>query len=171
MTALECKKHRLSQNQDGGWRLTLNIHPHDEMPDWLLKAAPGQRMGVALVPITDEQNQERAALPKSKACNPDPEAASPAAGHPEGAAPVPPKVKRKWEDMAIVTRAAMMCEDTRAWPILRAITQWKVEDAEDAANAMRIYCGVDRRRDIDENPSARKRFEGIETEYLRATRP
>ena len=53
--ALESKLHRLAKNQDGGWRITVNTHPSDVLPDWLLRAAPGQRLGVAIVPIDDER--------------------------------------------------------------------------------------------------------------------
>lgn len=161
---LEAKKHALRQTQEGAWILTINVHPND-MPPWLLTAPMGQRLGVVVAPLTE--SAERAAQQVVPASYPAPEAASPAAGQPAGAAPAP---KRKWGEMAIVTRAAMMCEDKRAWPIIAQITGWDVENPDEAAEALREYLQC-RRREIHNYPLAVTKFEGIETEYLRATRP
>jgi hypothetical protein len=51
--SFECKKDGLRQNQDGGVRLTLNIHPND-MPASLYTQPMGQRYVVSVVPIGDD---------------------------------------------------------------------------------------------------------------------
>lgn len=60
----ECKKDALRQNQDGSWKLTVNIHP-DEFPPSLTMNAMGQRYVCALVAIDDnEQPLDRAVVPQ-----------------------------------------------------------------------------------------------------------
>lgn len=176
-TTLEAKKHALRQAQSGEWVLSIVIHPQDEMPVWLLTAPMGQRLGVVVAPLHEDQERAAASptppgLQSRSVQDTAPEAASPSrGGEPGGAGQVAsPKERTPWRDMKIVTRAAMMCEDARSWPVLRSLVGWpKIETAEKAAEALRLYCDVESRKDIINKPVALQRYMAMESHYLVAT--
>lgn len=172
--AVEAIKSSYRQTKDGV-SVTFVIHPQ-EMPDALALAPLGSRWMVALVQVGDDEQPIREQAAQSGRPDTSPAPIAPrspgAAGKPDGAGPALPKVKRKWEDMAIVTRAGMMCSDERAWPVFdRFHDKAPILCEREAEIFLRAYCGVMSRTQIDDNPDARHNFLGIETEYLRATRP
>lgn len=174
---MEAKKHALRQTQEGSWILTLNIHPSD-MPPWLLTAAMGQRLGVVVAPLHDEKNAEQAA--QSGRPDPSPAPIAPrspgVAGKPDGAGPALPKVKKRWADMNITTRAGILCSDDRSWPVIERLYNGKfkydceicVTDEQIAVTALHMICGVQSRKDILPDTPALGRFQMIESEYFAA---
>ncbi len=51
---MEMKKDKLSQNQDGAWKITFNVHPNDMHQD-ILTHHMGQRYQAFFVPVGDDE--------------------------------------------------------------------------------------------------------------------
>lgn len=140
--AFECKKDRLYQTQDGLWKLTVTVHPND-MPDWLLKAPMGQRIGAtALQEIREDE-------------------------------PVPEKPKERWADKSPAQQAGIRCQDERfriwlfdAYPDESDIGFVSGEHA--AAATVRKICGVQSRSELNTNTDARVRWAALDTEFMQA---
>lgn len=134
----EAKKDRLVQVQTGEWKLTLTVLP-ESMPDWLLRAPMGQRIGAAALHEIGEDEKPVVGSAQS--------AEKPA--------------REKTEGERAVVRAVMLCQDP-------AFKQWFDEpDAtdEEVAVTLRAKLGVASRSELATNEEARARFEGIEADF------
>ena len=147
---IEAKKDGLRQTQDGLWKLTLAVHPNDDLA-WLLNAPIGQRLGLTVAALKDEI------------------AESSSQGQPSSGDAVSPTVssanlpKRKWEEMPLSQRAALRCHDVAFIDWLRA------QDSEHAADMVRRRCAVHSRSELDTNPEAAAKWFQLDARFLTET--
>lgn len=152
----EAKKDRLYQTQDGLWKLTLTVQQCD-MPNWLLRAPMGQRIGAAALheigddekPVTDAEL--KAECDRFNAAQNKPE---------------------KTEGERAVIRAAILCSDIE----FQAWSRKEFEAAQGApvsgmwgpsttATWLRSRLGVSSRSEIATDSAALDKFLKMETSF------
>ena len=140
---IECKKDRLAQNQDGTWKLTLTVAP-DGLPDAVMKASPGIRYRAFFVEVDDQEEPVKHA---------------------------PEKPKKRFHELPLSQQAALRCGDESFWKFASQYDRelWdeskSLDSAEVAADFVRVYCGVESRRDLDNFTAAGGVWTGLDAEY------
>lgn len=139
-TPMEAKKHGLTQRQDGGWTLSLNIHPND-IPTWLLAAPMGQRLAVVIAALNDDETTE---IPK------EPE-------------------KKRWHQLKRSCQAALACKDYgfQEWIGVMSKDPFKRED--ECADRVRTLCAVGSRSWFDQDEGAGETWDSLYMKYLAET--
>jgi hypothetical protein len=76
-----------------------------------------------------------------------------------GVAKPEPKEKQKWDDLKLSMQAGIRCEE-------KAFQRYfNVKDAESAAEAVRLDCGVDSRSGLNDNPEAAAKWRDLDRSY------
>lgn len=112
---IEGKKHALRQLQDGQWVISFTCHPNDQLPDWLIRALPGQRVAITVALLNDE-TQASGHPPAVPPPAPGSSAETPpASADVREAAPIPiphhPRPKRRFHELPLSQQAALLCRD------------------------------------------------------------
>jgi hypothetical protein len=78
-----------------------------------------------------------------------------------------PKEKRRWEDLKLSMQASIRCNEPAFWKFLERDMRGagNIENAEDAAAFVRMFCRVDSRSSLNTNPSAAVYWRGLEAQY------
>jgi hypothetical protein len=165
---LEVKKHKLSQNTDGTWQLTLTTNAEDMNKNPVfLQARMGTRYLCVLVELTDDD--EESAHRKAETT----------ARHLVGtqektaenlAAQDVPKFGRppeRWEEMSLAKQAGIRCGSARFWKFLIDVYGYDVTDTETAAEAVRTHCGynVTSRAQFDTYEDLGNAWKSLDAEY------
>jgi hypothetical protein len=75
---------------------------------------------------------------------------------------VEPKEKRNFEDLPLPQQAALICNNERFWRFLRSERGYKnVHDEQAAADALRLLCGIESRRELETNKVAASAFNHV----------
>jgi hypothetical protein len=128
--SLEVKKDGLQQRQSGDWMLRFTVAGTD-MDNRLTNAAMGTRYACVLVEINDDETPV------------DHEA----------------QERDKWRDLGPAKQAALRCKEPVFWAFLRERWKYpKVNDEATAANAVRDYCGVRSRADLNRPEFSKERL-------------
>jgi hypothetical protein len=143
---MEVKKDGLQQRQSGDWTLRLVVQQTD-IDDRLTKAPMGTRFVAVLVEIGD--NEEPVVSPSQSVPQATVNQPATSNGHQPDAANVAGKVKREWGDMSPAQQAGLLCNDPAFQKFLREDRGSTCQDAETAARAVRVICGVKSRSEIN----------------------
>lgn len=147
----EAKKHAYRQTQDGVV-VSFVLHPQ-EVPEGLALAPLGARYVLALVELNDDETPKEASKPS--ALRPQPVSDEPRAG-----------AKRDWRDLPPSQQAGIRCEEAAFGVFLKdAKTDDFDEAAEDAAEAVRLICGVSSRSELNTNQKARVIWHQLNDQY------
>jgi hypothetical protein len=78
-----------------------------------------------------------------------------------------PKEKRRWEDLKLSMQASIRCNEPAFWKFLESDMRGagNIQNAEDAAAFVRMFCRVDSRSSLNTNPNAALDWQGIEAQY------
>jgi hypothetical protein len=77
-----------------------------------------------------------------------------------------PKEKRRWEDLKLSMQAGIRCEEKAFQKYMRSGESFfNVKDSESAAGAVKLYCGVDSRSGLNDNPTAAKLWKDLDRSY------
>jgi hypothetical protein len=78
-----------------------------------------------------------------------------------------PKEKRRWEDLKLSMQASIRCNEPAFWKFLESDMRGagNIQNAEDAAAFVRMFCRIDSRSSLNTNPSAALDWRGIEAQY------
>lgn len=138
MSIIGASSVRVATLADGSLRLTLDIEPRDAQAAFALFGAPGR--AVALAALKDGSGVV-AGFPVT-----EPDVGNPISEKPKGG---------EWAKMA-----GMWCADPDFWVFLNQTypNDDYVENAEHAAMAVRIYCDIESRAELDHNPAALELF-------------
>lgn len=135
----EAKKHGLRQNQDGLFKVSLTVHPNDMLTEFI-NAPMGQRFAVVLVAIDDDESPKDLAKPK-----------------------------RLFKDLPRSQQAGILCNDNK-------FINWASEKISFPAGAwpgveqaIREYCKVDSRSDIDTNDYSSSIWDRLVSRYRQET--
>lgn len=152
---IEAKKNGLYQRQDGLWKLSLTIHPHDDLA-WLLTAPMGQRLGMTIAALIDEQNAgaELRDPPSRAGSTP-----------PVDAPQAPPAVKRPWHTLPLSTQAALLCQDEAFQEWLVGYQEIGKPDADETARQLRNRIKVVSRAELDKDRDAAARFMALVAQF------
>jgi len=137
---------KISMTQDkNGHILKLSVHPSD-MPEEVMRDWVGQRYMIALVRLNDQDE------PMSN--NPAPEK----------------KTDYPAEDILAVKLAGTLCSniDFQGWLCVEGMADGISE--EDAARAVRKYCGIASRKELKNNKEARKKLHSLRDEFAASLR-
>lgn len=149
----EAKKHGYRQTQDGVV-VSFVLHPQ-EVPDLLATASLGTRYMLALVEVADDESPKEVVpnpAPQLSGQHNEPPRSVRGVRHPSGA--------KSWHTMRPSQQAGVLCNDPVFWKFLNegvrleangAVKKtWsrRVENVQDAANAVRHLCAVNSRADI-----------------------
>ena len=134
VAVIEGKKDGLRQSQDGTWRLTLLVHPND-MPPWLLTAAMGQRLGMVMSALNDDETPIETPSDKS----------------------VP------FDDLPLAQQAGILCNDPAFARWLSRIVGR--DSGDDVAEALRKYLGIKTRAELGSNTLAGRDFCNLVRQY------
>lgn len=159
--SLEAKKDALSQRQSGDWKVSFTVQGVD-MDARLTQAPMGTRYAMVLVEIGDDETPVHR---PAKESNPTAANVTPATLQPDkdkhsaGA-------KRDWRDLQPAAQAGIRCAE----PIFGAFLKeqrpddWH-ESREDAAECVRLICGVATRAELGTNQKARVIWHQLDTSY------
>jgi len=147
--AFECKKDGLRQTQAGTWKVTFTVLDMDER---LTKAFPGTRYQAVLVEIDDS---EMPVSPKEKIATPQP--AEPDR-HSAGA-------KRDWRDVPPTEQAGIHCNDAVFIAFLKEHRTYDWNEARDAAECVRMICGIESRKLLNTDHRARMIWHGLDSQF------
>lgn len=151
--SLEAKKDALAQRQSGDWKISFTVQGAD-MDARLTKAAMGTRFAMVLVEIGDDElpvQKESAAKPR-QVTSPD---------TPTGGA----RGKMDWRDMQPAAQAVLRCKDATFRAFLREVKRYGHCNEEEAAIAVRDFCGVKTRADLGTVHAARVIWHQLDAEY------
>lgn len=155
---IEAKKNGLYQRQDGLWKLSLTIHPHDDLA-WLLTAPMGQRLGMTIAALVDEQNAGAVLRdPPSRA------GSVPLADAPKA----PPAVKRRFDELPAPQQAALLCQDAafQDWMGVRGRPDTRTEDT---ARHLRERLKIVSRSELATDEHAQVEFFRLVTQFRQET--
>jgi len=151
--SLEAKKDALAQRQNGDWKVSFTVQGID-MDTRLTQAPMGTRYAVVLVEIGDDElpvaAKETAAKPRQKDSSPSP--------HPGGA-------KRPFRDLPPQQQAGMRCDEPTFAAFLKEQREDDWVEAPDAADCVRLICGVTSRAELETNHKARVIWNMINSQY------
>ena len=136
MSVIEGSSVSVKTMSDGTLRLSIDIEPRNAQAAFMLFGAPGR--AVALAALVDghgavsDTKPERVAEPKEK--------------------------ERKGGEWAKL--AGMWCADPEFWTFLnhQFPNDDRVENDKEAALAVRVYCDIGSRAELDHEPAALERF-------------
>jgi len=139
--SLEAKKDALAQRQNGDWKVSFTVQGID-MDTRLTQAQMGTRYAVVLVEIGDDE------LPVQKEAPAKPRQSNPPSPHPDGA-------KRDWRDIPPAQQAGIRCEEPVFAAFLKETRKDDWHETQDAADCVRLICGVGSRSELGTNQRAR----------------
>jgi hypothetical protein len=134
---LEIKKDGLQQRQNGDWVLRFTVQAAD-MDERLTKAAMGTRFVAALVEIGENE---------------------------EPVIPKPEKLKRDWHDLNPAAQAGIRCSEPAFLVFLKAQHPDDWAECTDAAECVRLICGVHSRVELGINQKARVIWHSLDSEF------
>lgn len=158
--ALPCElvKYALRQSKDG-IVISFVVHPND-IPAALQTSHIGSRWMAALVQIGDD---ERPIPPTEK------EKSTPATNDPATSRPVSDKpragTKRDWNDLQPQQQAGMRCGEPSFVAFLKECRPDDWAEATDAAECVRLICGVHSRVELGTKQAARVIWHQLDTQY------
>ena len=148
----ECKKDGMQQNQDGSWKVRMNIHP-DEMDASFLSDPMGQRYVAVLVPL----NEDETPRPKNTE------------------QPEKKKEQKTWAEVSYTQRAGILSSSNDFHAFLKSEypTQWmnymkaspNLKSVDIAAIFVRKICDVKSRKEINQSTEAKARFENLHKNF------
>lgn len=147
-SVVEAKKDGLRQTQDGLWKITLTLHPNDA-PAWLLAAPMGQRLGMTIAALEEQNAGADSGAP------PSPNGSGPPSDAPSKA---PPAAKRPWHTLPLSTQAALLCQDEAFQGWLVGYREIGKPDADETARQLRNRIKVVSRAELDKDQGAAARF-------------
>jgi len=124
--ALEVKKDGLQQRQNGDWVLRLTAQAID-MHQVIVNAAMGTRFWCSLIQLDDDET------------------------------PVDHKAKERseWRDLGATKQSALRCKQPPFWAFMREVWERdEVKNEATCAEAVRDYCEVSSRADLDKSEFA-----------------
>lgn len=149
--SLEAKKDALSQRQSGDWKVSFTVQGVD-MDTRLTQAPMGTRYAMVLVEIGDDeqpvQRKEASPAPRQEA-NPQ---------QPDGA-------KREWRDLQPQQQAGIRCGERAFVQFLKETRPDDWAESTDAAECVRLICGVQSRVELGINQKARVLWNSLDSEY------
>ena len=166
--AFEARKDRVNQRQSGDWTITLTLAGGVDLPKAILLAKPGTRYQVALVEIGDDELPKPTGddLPGKQGQDaPKPETVVEAVQTPTDAsgAVSTTRLPRAWQDMTLSAQAGIRCGEPEFQKWIGA------KDAAEAAVKVRVNCGVDSRRRLNEGGDGATRWRAMDATYQRYT--
>jgi len=125
-----------------GYKITFAI-PDREAADMLDDVGAGKRYMMALVPLTDDDQPDEAAVEKAQ------------------------KPKRRLSEMPLSQQAALMCQDSRLWDFIDQSKYYARDGQLSAAGWLRSICKVESRSDLDlpTHTEEAQRFLALQTEF------
>ena len=156
--SLEAKKDGLQQRQNGDWCIRFTVQGIDMNPR--LTAAPmGTRFAMVLVEIGDDE------MPKEVMPNPQLQPALDARPRqdiqPDGA-----KGKMDWRELQPAAQAGIRCADPIFAAFLRERNYDDWDEARaDAADCVRLICGIRSRSELGTNHKARIIWHQLDQEF------
>lgn len=150
--SLEAKKDALSQRQSGDWKVSFTVQGTD-MDARLTQAPMGTRYAMVLVEIGDDE------LPVQKEDRAAPRQDAPQNSRPDGA-------KRDWRDLQPAQQAGIRCDEPTFSAFLREIRKDDWHEAPDAAECVRLICGVESRADLGTNQKARVIWRQLDNQFM-----
>lgn len=166
---IEGKKHALRQLQDGQWVISFTCHPNDQLPDWLIRALPGQRVAITVALLNDE-TQASGHPPAVPPPAPGSSAAPPpASADAREAAPIP-KPKRRFHELPLSQQAALLCMD-KAFQRWVGFTNLSVNPSDLTVQWLRDELMIFSRADLDnpDNVGPRAEFLSLVEKFERDT--
>lgn len=152
--AMEAKKDSLRQMQNGDWKVSFTVSALD-MDQRLSAALPGTRYQAVLVEIGDDEMP----IAKSGDAKPQPDKQTPVS-------PVGAKPPRDWRDIQASNQAGMQCDKPAFWRFLEEECGWNgIENADDAAVAVRNLCKVISRKEFDADDKAKLRWCTLQDQF------
>ncbi len=156
----EAKKDSLRQSQSGDWKIAFTVQGVD-MDTRLSKAAPGTRYVAVLVEINDQElpvsQAEKEAMPNSRPVsrqdNAQPQPA-PTAG-----------AKRDWRDLQPQQQAGIRCGEPIFVAYLKEVYPHEWRETGDAAECVRLICGVHSRVELGTNNKARVIWHQLDEQF------
>lgn len=149
----EAKKHAYRQTQDGVV-VSFVIHPQ-EVPEGLATASLGTRYMIALVEIGDDELPVEKAAPIKTSISFDKIESE----------KVPEKERMTWQELQPSAQAAIRCNEPVFWAFLREDYSQQVNDADEAATAVRKLCDVNTRAAFNTNSRARAKWENLDQSF------
>lgn len=149
--SLEAKKDTLSQRQSNDWKISFTVQSIDMDPR-LTQAPMGTRFAMVLVEIGDDE------LPVQKETRTAPRQDPPKVPQPDGA-------KRNWKDLQPAAQAGIRCEEPTFAAYLKENFKDDWHEAQDAAECVRLICGVTSRSELGTNQKARVLWHQLDTTY------
>lgn len=145
--AIHCEmvKYAYRQSKDGVV-VSFVVHP-DEVPAALSTSRIGARYVVALVQVGDDELPIKQTAKENKRHSPT---TSPATASLETGKP-----KRRWEEMQPQQQAGMRCGEPAFIAFLKETRPDDWHESQDAAECVRLICGVHSRVELGTNPKAR----------------
>lgn len=151
--SLEAKKDALRQMQNGDWKVSFTVQGVD-MDARLTQAPMGTRFAMVLVEIGDNEEP----VP--------PKAVAPAS--PGQVTSKPDRVKREkqnWRDTAPANQAGIRCDDPIFIAFLKEQRPDDWHEAPDAAECVRLICGVQSRTELGINHKARVIWHQLDEQF------
>jgi hypothetical protein len=189
----ECKKDALQQRQSGDWKISFTVQGVD-MDERITRAAMGTRFVAVLVEINDQELPVQAMSQFSTSSDVGKRdivncvcCGKPAVGNCEGVeindseSPVPAKEKpakapanpagakhgtRDWRDIPPANQAGMRCDEPIFAAFLREQRPDDWHDRPDAAECVRLICGILSRTELGTNHAARVIWKQLDDQYL-----
>ena len=152
--ALSCEARKIAYRQTkDGVVLSLLLHP-SEIPDGLAIAPLGTRYMIALVEIGDDEQPKRKEGDVTAQQNKERPVATPSrpATDRSGGA-------QSWHQMSPTQQAGILCADKSFWKFIGAHSE------QEAADFVRLRCGVTSRKDILPDNQAGRRWRDLVSDY------
>lgn len=156
--SFECKKDALQQRQSGDWKISFTVQGID-MDARLTKATPGTRYVAVLVEVGDDELPIQQPEKESKVTPiRTPAKLQPDNSHSAGA-------KRDWCDMQPAQQAGIRCGEAIFAAFLKEMRPDDWREATDAAECIRLICGVHSRVELGTNQKARVIWHQLDESY------
>ena len=127
-----------------GWKVTFQL-PDQEAARMLDDIGAGKRYVMALVPLTEDDQPDNAAVVHAE------------------------KPKKHWNDMSLAQQAGILCNDERFWRFVSYKTTSNTDGVDEnkklSAYYIRSYCMVASRSDLDKLALAAKKFEELKADF------
>lgn len=151
---VEAVKDGLRQTQNGQWKLTIALHPSDDM-GWLLNAPMGQRLGLTIAALHDRIAESSSEGQQSKSGD--------AQRDPPGVGASSANSKRKFHELPLSQQCALRCAD-------KAFQQWVgAMNEHDTADWVRLICNVESRSEMDTNDHKATAWRVLDNQFLTET--
>lgn len=156
--SFECKKDALQQRQSGDWKISFTVQGVD-MDERITRAAMGTRFVAVLVEIGDDELPQAA---KETSTNSIPAPATPR--HDPKSAGAKPE-KRDWRDVQPAAQAGIRCSEPMFLAFLTERKGYRTANSDEAAEAVRSFCGVHSRVELGTRHAARMLWKQLDDEF------